>query len=166
MAACRRATVFGPASRIRSPALMASSSRTLAGAPDSSRSATTTSNGRSSSHPAALADAMISRAVSARSFSQNEAATFTPFANRKVLAMPPPIARASSFRVKLFRRSSLVETLEPPTTPRTGWTGEPSAASRASNSRRMASPAKAGSRCASPSVEACARCAVENASFT
>ena len=42
----------------------------------------------------------------------------------------------------------------------------PAYAGRASSSASIARPAKAGRTCANPSVEACARCAAENASFT
>ena len=48
----------------------------------------------------------------------------------------------------------------------TGVTGSPNAAWSASNSLSIDRPANAGSLCASPSVEAWARCAAEKASLT
>ena len=55
---------------------------------------------------------------------------------------------------------------DPITTATTGRTGVPKAASSARNSASISRPAAAGSNRASPSVELCARCAAEKASFT
>ena len=84
----------------------------------------------------------------------------------KVLAMAPPITRISTFSTRLPRRSSLVDTLEPPTIAATGREGRSSTAASASSSACIRRPAAQGRRCAIASVEACARCAVENASLT
>ncbi len=50
-----------------------------------------------------------------------------PCANRKVLAMPPPMIRTSTFLIRLPSSSSLVETFAPPTIAATGRSGLPSA---------------------------------------
>ena len=84
----------------------------------------------------------------------------------KVLAMPPPMISLPTLPTRLPRRSSLVETLAPPTTAHTGRLGLPSALSSASSSACIRRPAAAGRRLARPSVEACARCAAEKASLT
>ena len=80
--------------------------------------------------------------------------------------MPPPMTSASTFFTRFISRSILVETLAPPTMATTGRAGLPRPFSSASSSACMVRPAKAGSRCASPSVEAWARCAAEKASLT
>ena len=51
-----------------------------------------------------------------------------PWARRKVLAMPPPMASRSTLASRLPRRASLVETLAPPTMAASGRFGSASAA--------------------------------------
>ena len=57
-------------------------------------------------------------------------------------------------------------TLAPPTTATNGRAGDSSSADSVDTSRSSRWPAAAGSRCATPSVDACARCAAPNASLT
>ena len=71
--------------------------------------------------------------------------------------MAPPITSTSTLVTKLPSSSSLVDTLDPPTTAATGWAGLPSALSSASNSACISRPACAGSNRPTPSVLACAR---------
>jgi len=65
----------------------------------------------------------------------------------------------------LGRRTAIDGRLRTSTTATTGRSGWPSAFSSAESSACISRPAHAGKRCASPSVEACARCAAENASL-
>src|SRR4051812_40117056 len=65
----------------------------------------------------------------------------TPWACRKVLAMPPPITSASTLVTRFSSRSILVETLAPPMIAMTGLVGEPSAFSSATSSACMVRPA-------------------------
>jgi hypothetical protein len=80
--------------------------------------------------------------------------------------MAPPIIRKFTLVSRLPSSSSLVEIFAPPTIAATGRSGFSSTRLNVSISICMERPANAGSLCASPSVEACARCAAENASFT
>ena len=75
--------------------------------------------------PSALA--RMSRAVSARSCSASDLPTGLPCAARKVLAMPPPMISTSTLAIRLPSRSSLVDTLAPPTMAATGRCGASSA---------------------------------------
>src|SRR5580698_1187712 len=115
---------------------------------------------------AASAFSMIRSAVAARSFSASDLPIPIPWACRKVLAMPPPITSASTLLTRFSRRSILVETLAPPMIAITGLVGASSALPSASSSACMVRPAWAGNLWPRPSVEACARCAAENASLT
>src|SRR5258708_18909044 len=80
--------------------------------------------------------------------------------------MPPPITIASTLLTRFSNRSILVETLAPPMIAITGLVGDCSALLSASSSACMVRPAQAGSLWPRPSVDACARCAAENASLT
>src|SRR5687768_15227540 len=80
--------------------------------------------------------------------------------------MPPPIATASAFATSACRTSIFDETFAPPTIARNGRSGSASRLERTRTSFSRSRPAYAGSRCATPSVEACARWAAPNASFT
>ena len=83
----------------------------------------------------------ISSAVPVRSCSHRLLPTSTPRAARKVLAMPPPMIRWSTLLTRCLSTSSLEETLAPPTTAATGFTGWPSAFSSASSSACIERPA-------------------------
>src|ERR1700730_17324762 len=93
---------------------------------------------------AASALSMIRSAVAARSFSASDLPMPTPWACRKVLAMPPPITRASTLRTRFSRRSILVETLAPPMIAITGLVGASSALPSASSSACMVRAGKGG----------------------
>src|SRR5215468_6302581 len=86
--------------------------------------ATTASTGSSTLQWAAFALPRMSSAVAARSFSHSDLPTLIPWAWRKVLAMPPPMISLSTLLTRLPRRSSLLETLAPPTAAQTGRFGE------------------------------------------
>ena len=116
--------------------------RPCCAAPALNSPATTTSTGSSTSHLAALAFSRISQ----RRRAEVLLATATcrpamPCACRKVLAMPPPMISLSTLPTRLPSRSSLVETLAPPTTAHTGRLGLPSALSSASSSACISRPA-------------------------
>ncbi len=134
-------TLRGPRSRIISSSPTASTATTLEGACGASSRATTASVGSRISRPLASAAATTSRAVVTRSCSASDLPMRRPWAARKVLAMPPPIARMSTLAIRLPNRSSLVETFAPPTIAITGCAGCSRAFSRASSSACMARPA-------------------------
>ena len=90
----------------------------------------------------------------------------TPVAARNVFAMPPPMATTSAFATSDFRTSILLLIFAPPMTATNGRAGDSSSDVRTRTSLSRSRPAYAGSRWATPSVEACARCAAPNASFT
>ena len=85
--------------------------------------ATTASTGSTISRSSDFALARMSRAVGTRSFSHSDLPTALPCAARKVLAMPPPMISVSTCARRLPSRSSLVETLAPPTMAATGRCG-------------------------------------------
>src|SRR5262249_2707558 len=105
------------------------------------RLAPTASTGNTSSRPLAFALAMISRAVGRRSRSHSDLPTVCPRAARNVLAMPPPMMRVSTFASRLPSRSTLVDTLAPPTIAASGRTGVCSTFVSASSSSCMVRPA-------------------------
>ena len=162
----KRLSDLGPISSIISSAATWSTSTWRLGALALNSLATVASTGSRISHFAAFAAFKMSRAVSARSFSHRDLPTSLPMANKNVLAMPPAITKTSTFLTRFPSNSSLEETFAPPTTAITGRSGFSSALVRASSSCCMVRPAKAGRSFASPSVEAWARCAAENASLT
>ena len=117
--------------------------------------------------PRPLASSMILAADSTRSGSYRDLPTSYPAAFRKVLAMPPPTISLSTRLERLFRTSSLVETLEPPMMASSGCLGAWRIRVTASSSAAMSRPTQATlAKRMAPSVEACARCAVANASMT
>ena len=67
---------------------------------------------------------------------------------------------------EVVRTPSLSSTFAPPETRTNGRSTSPSSRPSISSSCSSRSPAYAGRRCATPSVDACARCAEPNASFT
>ena len=99
-------------------------------------------------HLAFCAAATIERAVSARSFSHSDLPTPLPSANRNVLAMPPPMMRTSTLFTRLSSRSSLVDTLAPPTIAATGRFGLPSASVQRLELLLHRPSGMAGRRCA------------------
>ena len=103
--------------------------------------ATTTSTGSTISRFSALALSMMSRAVCTRSCSTSDLPTGLPNASKNVLAMAPPMIRASTFCNRFDNRSSLVEILAPPTIAATGRSGFSSAFSSATSSSSMVAPA-------------------------
>ena len=97
--------------------------------------------GSTIAQPDEAASIMICFAVEARSCSHSDLPTSVPRAARKVLAMPPPMTRASTFCTRLVSRSILVETLAPPTIAITGRAGLSRPAESASSSACMVRPA-------------------------
>jgi hypothetical protein len=84
----------------------------------------------------------------------------------KVLAIPPPTTNWSTILDKDSNTVNLVDTLEPPTIATIGRLGLSNALSNASSSPDNNGPEQAiGAYLATPCVEACARCAVPNASI-
>ena len=76
---------------------------------------------------------------------------FKPAASMKVLAMPPPTTRPSTFFARLCRMVSLVLTLLPATMATSGRRGEARALVMASISAASSGPAQAtGANCAMP----------------
>jgi hypothetical protein len=111
--------------------------------------ATTTSSAARSRSPPLPALARISRAVSpgrARRASPHLVALGGEEGVRHAAADHQHV----DLPIRFSRRSSLVETLAPPTTATTGRSGSPSAVSSARSSASISRPAQAGRRCASP----------------
>ena len=85
----------------------------------------------------------------------------------KVLAMPPPTISWSTFDTSEESNSSLVDTLLPATMASSGRAGLSNALASASSSAISSGPPAATlAKRIAPWVEACARCAVPNASIT
>jgi hypothetical protein len=85
--------------------------------------------------------------------------------------MAPPISSRSTLGSRLRMTSILPLILAPPRMATNGRRGSARARPRYSSSRSISSPATAGLPCArmtvaTPAVDACARCAAPNASFT
>ena len=145
---------------------MALTGTTLCSACSSKASATTTSEGRTTSTPALAADARVLRTSPSRSGSIREVPTFSPLAARKVLAIAPPMRMASARRRKLATTPILSDTLAPPRTRTNGRSGDSTSRDRTSTSFCSSSPAAQGSCSATPTTEAWARCTAPKASST
>ena len=129
--------------------------------------AQTTSVGSGTSAPLARSMPAIRFASAASSGSASDLPIFMPAASMKVLAMPPPGIRRSTFPASAASTESLVETLAPATMATRGRAGRSSALERASISAAMSGPAHAiGAYFAMPWVLASARCAAPKASLT
>ena len=110
---------------------------------------------------------MICFAVSMRSISTSDLPTPWPSAAMKVLAMPPPTISWSTLPTSDDSSSSLVLTLLPATIASSGRAGSCSAfASASSSAISSGPPAACFAKRMAPWVDACARCAVPNASIT
>ena len=110
---------------------------------------------------------MISRASSTKSGSAKDLPIGRPFANIKVLAIPPPTINSSTLLANAFKMVNLDDTLEPATIATSGRLGLANARLKASSSAAINGPAQAiGANFATPLVVASARWAVPNASFT
>ena len=119
--------------------------------------------------PFALALAKISSAKGIRSSSQMEVPMVPPCALKKVYAIPPPIiisvARSNKFSIIKI----LSDTLAPPIIAVKGFSEPCKTFSALATSAFMTRPnilLPGAKNCAITAVEACARCAVPNASFT
>src|SRR5207249_5301299 len=86
--------------------------------------------------------------------------------SRTSSAILPPISTRSAREPRFWRTPTLSSTFAPPETITNGGSTPPSRRPRCSSSASSSSPAYAGSRCATASVEACARCAEPKASST
>ena len=92
-------------------------------------------------------------AVGTNSGSHNELPIPCPAASKNVLAIPPPTISWSTLVANLFKTSSLLETLAPPTIASIGRSGLESDFSKASSSRDNKGPAQAkGAYSATPCV--------------
>ena len=112
------------------------------------------------------ASARMRSAIGSCSSSTRLLPSSRPLAARNVFAMPPPTRIAWQRDRSASSTSILPDTFAPPMIASNGRAGFSSRRDRASSSRSMSSPATAGRWCVIPSVEAWARCAVPNASFT
>ncbi len=135
-------------------------------APASGEPATTKSAGRTIGCPELCAAASACRATSRLSSSTRDVPVAMPCARRKVKHMAPPISTSSASSSILVTTPTLSETLAPPSSTTNGRAGSVSRPPRARSSASMSRPATAGSRCATPSVEAWARWAAPKASLT
>ena len=88
------------------------------------------------------------------------------FSARTSSAILPPISTGSARAPRFSSTPILSSTFAPPETSTNGRSTSPSSAPRFSSSASRSRPAYAGSRCVTPSVEACARCAEPKASLT
>mmetsp|Transcript_9348 Transcript_9348/g.22427 ORF Transcript_9348/g.22427 Transcript_9348/m.22427 type:complete len:233 (+) Transcript_9348:404-1102(+) len=161
-------TLRGPTSRPIRPAGIAPTVTTCAGASASSAGATTASTGRSSRTPRASACSSSATAISSCASSTSEEPTSWPSALRNVKHIAPPTTIESHFSTSDESTGSFDDTLAPPTIATSGRAGLASTASfMYSSSFCISRPATECSTCdATPAVDACARCAVPNASFT
>ena len=157
-----------PMSPMRSSAPTSVRGASRVAASGAMRRATTQSTGNIMRSPARS----ISRAArSTPSSSTRDRPVSSPSARKKVLAMAPPTSSRSA-RASIFSMTAILsDTLAPPRTATKGRSGSSSASPRKRISRSRSSPATASPplariACASPAVEACARCAVPKASFT
>ena len=160
------ATDCGPASRIISSAAISLPFVTRCGALAAKAVATTRSVGRIIRQSLALAVAIMVLAVSTISGSASDAPIATSWANKNVLAMPPPRIRPSTLVTRFSNNASLLDTFAPPTTAPSGRRGAANAACNAVSSAANDRPAAAGISRGKASTEACARCAQEKASPT
>ena len=145
------AAVRGPMSRIMSSAATSAAAFTVATASGLNSLAQTTSTGIGTSAPRAAMASMTARASPTRSASARLLPMGRPAASRKVLAMPPPTTRPSTFFARLCRMVSLVLTLEPATMATSGRFGCARASVMASISAASSGPAQAtGAYCAMP----------------
>ena len=143
--------VLGPMSRIISSGATSVAALMVAGASALNSRATTTSTGLGTSAPRAAMASITALACPTRSGSARLLQMDRPAANMKVLAMPPPTTRPSTFAARLCRMVSLVDTLLPATMATSGRRGEARALVMASISAPSKGPAQAtGANCAMP----------------
>ena len=112
----------------------------------------------------AFASARLACSVSCSSHS--ESPTVWPCALRNGKHIAPPMMTTSATSRKRSITPILSATLAPPTTATSGRGGLSRMPMIVLTSRSSSRPAALGSRCATPSVLACARCAAPNASLT
>ena len=105
-------------------------------------------------------------AGSTPSSSHFDAPTSWPWAAKNGKHMAPPIRTVSARSRNASRTPILSVTLAPPTTATSGRCGSSRIPVSVDTSDSSSRPAADGSRCATASVEACARCAAPNASLT
>src|SRR5256712_4716104 len=111
--------------------------------------------------------ASSSFASARRSGSTSDDPTSSPMAAKKVHAIAPPMSSSSTRGSSERITSILPEIFAPPSTATNGCFGSRSKSPRYWSSFSIKNPATAGlSRWATASVDACARCAEPNASFT
>ena len=141
--AASAAAVCGPMSRIRSSAATSRTAFTVAAASALNSLAVTTSVGIGTAAPRAAIAAITALASSTSAGSARLLPIGRPDASKKVLAMPPPTIRPSTFFERLCRMLSLVETLLPATIATSGRRGCASAWWIASISAASSGPAQA-----------------------
>eukprot|EP01139_Manchomonas_bermudensis_P023926 Amastigsp_a841750_96.p2 type:complete len:209 gc:universal Amastigsp_a841750_96:189-815(+) len=130
-------------------------------------SADTTSTGSTIGTRLAWAFSRILAAAGTKSRSTRDLPTESPCAARKVNIMPPPMRSLSHLPRRDSSTGIFVDTFAPPITATNGRLGFSTAPCRNSISLAIRNPATR--RCtkgATPDVDACARCAAPNASFT
>ena len=88
------------------------------------------------------------------------------FSSRICSAILPPISTWSALPPRFSRTPSLSSTFAPPEMRTNGCSTSPSSLPSSSSSRSSRRPAYAGRSSATPTVDACARCAEPNASST
>ncbi len=133
--------------------------------------AITSSVGRRNFTPRCLALVRAAFAVSALSASTRDLPVLKPCANRKVYAIAPPTSKASALSNRRSITWILSDTFAPPRMTTNGRSGFSNSSPRNLSSRSINSPAAQGpprwaTIWATPTVEAWARCAAPNASFT
>ena len=98
--------------------------------------------------------------------SHSESPTSWPSALKNGKHMAPPISTLSARSRNASSTPILSVTFAPPTTATSGRRGSSRMPASVATSRSSSRPAALGSRCATASVEACARWAAPNASLT
>ncbi len=116
--------------------------------------------------PAPSDCASARRACSVSASPHSESPTAWPSAQRNGKHMAPPMMRTSATSRNLSMTAILSDTLAPPMIATRGCLGFSRMPVRIRTSASSSLPAALGSRCATPSLLACARCATPNASST
>ena len=158
--------VSGPISNPSHPSGISLNFTTLLSVSGLNSLPTFVSTGNINLTPFSFAFFIISCAKSNLSNSQIEFPTPYPIDLKNVYAIAPPIKRVSTFSNKLSITPILSETFFPPNIAINGLSGFSNASPIKLISFSIRNPETAGKYAATPAVEACALCAVPNASFT
>ena len=157
----------GPTSSPIQPSGTSVPSSTRRSASASKRSPSTRSIGSSRLQRDDSAFSSARRASSTPSSSTSESPVGLPWARKKLKHIAPPTSSVSAVSRKVSISATLSVTFAPPSTTTSGRSGASTIERSVVTSRSSSRPATAGRRYSvTPAVDACARCAAPNASFT